>query len=512
MRRFVILFFCLNASAATYFVDYVSGSDSANGTSTSTPFQHCPGDPRATGNANMTPAAGDTIVFHGGVTYAFNAGAYIVINASGTSGSPVTYQSGDRYSPQWGTTPAFIDGSTVPVGFGIGMIKAVSKNWLVIDGLTVANNTNAVFSEDYSGLIVLMGTCQSPVIKNCTLTNSGSDAIYIEGGFGSNPPGTNYLISDCTIGNTRNHGVLLRYAFDNVTFTNCTISYTGISNYVASDGGDGIFFAHGTTDQQNNIYVKNCDFSYSASKGSLIYEAPGTNMLVESCYFHGTNHVFSIAHAQAITNMTIRNCVFNQVIDQFEGVLRFKTDEGTASGPIVDTYKIYNNTIISDIQSGAAIWFDKGTSTATTLFYRFDIRNNVVRSVNTLPLISVGPNSAASGPVMDLATFSCDYNDYYGGSASPFIWNGTAMNFSTWKSTTSQDAHSITTAPSLDGNLMPTLGANVIDAGTTLSGFSVDKNSVTRPQGSAWDIGAYEFNRHANIMTGGTVLRNAVLQ
>jgi hypothetical protein len=53
--------------AATYYVDYQLGEDSSNGTTPWTPFKHCPGDPRAIANANITLSAGDIIVFKGGV-------------------------------------------------------------------------------------------------------------------------------------------------------------------------------------------------------------------------------------------------------------------------------------------------------------------------------------------------------------------------------------------------------------------------------------------------------------
>ena len=105
---------CLSAKAATYYIDYSSGNDSNNGTSTSTPWQHSPGDPRATGTANRTLAAGDMVVFKGGVTYSFSTGVtdYIAANASGSAGNVITYISGDLQSPQWGATRAVIDVQT----------------------------------------------------------------------------------------------------------------------------------------------------------------------------------------------------------------------------------------------------------------------------------------------------------------------------------------------------------------------------------------------------------------
>lgn len=58
------------SNATTYFIDFVGGSDAANGTSSVTPWQHCPGDSAATGNSSATTfAAGDTVIFKGGINY-----------------------------------------------------------------------------------------------------------------------------------------------------------------------------------------------------------------------------------------------------------------------------------------------------------------------------------------------------------------------------------------------------------------------------------------------------------
>ena len=90
---------------AEYYVDYVGGADSNNGTATGTPWKHCPGDSNATGTpGGTTLAAGDTVNFKGGVRYE----GEIIVTANGTSGSPITFQG----SPSgWGTGKALVDGS-----------------------------------------------------------------------------------------------------------------------------------------------------------------------------------------------------------------------------------------------------------------------------------------------------------------------------------------------------------------------------------------------------------------
>jgi len=87
----------------TYYIDYISGNDSNNGTSISTPWQHCKGDNNASGIANSTTIVpGDIVLFKGGVNYLGS----IRISSSGSSGSPIVYK-GDG----WGAQKAIINGS-----------------------------------------------------------------------------------------------------------------------------------------------------------------------------------------------------------------------------------------------------------------------------------------------------------------------------------------------------------------------------------------------------------------
>ncbi len=93
------------AFCADYYIDFDSGSDANNGTSDSTAWKHCPGDPNATGVADSTtPAAGDTFLFRGDVVYRGN----LVIATSGTSVSLITYK-GDG----WGSPDAILEGADV---------------------------------------------------------------------------------------------------------------------------------------------------------------------------------------------------------------------------------------------------------------------------------------------------------------------------------------------------------------------------------------------------------------
>lgn len=89
---------------ASYYIDFVGGNDAANGTSTGTPWKHCPGDANATGvPAALTPQPGDKFFFKGGVSYR----GIPNLDCDGTAGSPIEF-----IGNEWGGV-AIMDGSKV---------------------------------------------------------------------------------------------------------------------------------------------------------------------------------------------------------------------------------------------------------------------------------------------------------------------------------------------------------------------------------------------------------------
>lgn len=114
MHRFhlalCVCFLQISTFAATYYVDFAGGSDSARGAREDSAWKRCPGDPEATKNAAATVLKpGDVIKFKGGVVYC----GQINITASGAEGLPIIYDG--NYSNDWGKGSAVIDGA-VPLG------------------------------------------------------------------------------------------------------------------------------------------------------------------------------------------------------------------------------------------------------------------------------------------------------------------------------------------------------------------------------------------------------------
>lgn len=471
------------SDGATYFTDYVSGNDASVGTSSDAAWQHCPGDSRATGNAAITLTAGDTVVFKGGVSYGF-AGDNLDVNASGTAGNLITLKSGHRNSPQWGTTPAIIDGANAGIGSDVGVLNIGTQSYVLIDGFVVVNGTNR---NDYTANVAWKGNSGGNVtIANCTITNGGGDGIVIQGLWNAGAYPGPFTVTNCLIHDLNAHCILLRAGLRDVTVTNCTFYRAGIEIITGVHLGDAVFMSQGGTCIQSNVVLAGNSSREMPTKGDYIFACDMEKVRVFGNYLWGTNLVFSIATSRCITNLWIYNNVFDKYVSQYEGVIRFLTDEGNNS--ICDGVKIWNNTILGELENGAIIHMVKGNSTLATLFYNVDIRNNIILNTNSDQLIFVGANNGGTGPVVDAATFTCDYNNYFGGPANQFTWNGTSTDLAGWKTATGQDANSITTDPNLDASYK----LQAARAGADLSAsFTTDKDGVTRTV--PWDIGAYEY-------------------
>lgn len=95
-----------------YYIDYEQGSDLRDGRSPQSAFQHCPGDPAATGVAKGTAlASGSRVIFKGGIVYRGS----VTVGQSGAAGNAITYDGNTR--GEFGTGPAVLDGSEIVTGW-----------------------------------------------------------------------------------------------------------------------------------------------------------------------------------------------------------------------------------------------------------------------------------------------------------------------------------------------------------------------------------------------------------
>lgn len=129
-----------------YFADFVSGSDTANGTTESTPWQHFPGMVGCASTcAGITPMAGQGFILRGGITWTAAAlGWNWTWSGSGTTSSPGCTGSGCIYigvDPLWFTgasweRPILNAGGAAITGGSIGnLLMRCYCNDVVVDNL-----------------------------------------------------------------------------------------------------------------------------------------------------------------------------------------------------------------------------------------------------------------------------------------------------------------------------------------------------------------------------------------
>lgn len=151
---------------------------------------------------------------------------------------------------------------------------------------------------------------------------------------------------------------------------------------------------------------------------------------------------------------------------------------------------ILNNSIRISGSSGNGGWgiyvWD-GVSDAT-------IKNNVVWT-DSLPPINVTAAAVTCGGHV------LDYNLYYqSGSSNIGSWSGTTYtSLASWRTNSGGDANAVTGDPSFTSatNLYLQQGSPAINEGVTIGGITDDIAGTGRPQGSAYEIGAYEFIEEA---------------
>jgi fibronectin type III domain protein len=99
------------------------------------------------------------------------------------------------------------------------------------------------------------------------------------------------------------------------------------------------------------------------------------------------------------------------------------------------------------------------------------------------------------------SNLTIDYNDYWDNSGGTTVggWNSWGgASFSSWKTICNCDAHSLNLNPQFVTASTPNLhlqsSSPVIDKGLTIVIVPNDYDGISRPQGSGYDMGAYEYH------------------
>ena len=446
------LFLASNLLGASYYIDYVSGSDANTGTSTGAAWKRHPFMRGWTGI--YAHAAGDRFVFKGGVTWPKEA-LPLTVTVSGTSGNRDYYGvSNNWYSGGSWTRPVF--DAEYTTNSTLFSLSSVSGN-LTIDGIEMKRLT---CSANYGPGLITGGTGSYVTITNCYLhgwrldpaiaTDDAHGGIIF--GWGNDFEWT-IRVESCEIENSENtnrwNGVAVRRVG---TIKNSRIhdNSSAVLFCLDYDGNEmwNIAYPYSSFDATyhlNGVYLQPSLFTNSTGyiRNSKFYDmGGGANM----AYPNPANRTVYVYNNLFYGVMSVQLAI---EIDPYGG-------HDDASG---GTVYCYNNTIVNYFANSVGIHcVNRGVGNRLTALTAYN--NHVIGTNATL-------TDAGSGTVASITT---------GYSLIQSVGVAASQNYT------------------FQNRYAATLSGATIGAGTNApaSVFTNDILGVTRS--GTWDIGTYEYS------------------
>lgn len=392
-------------------------------------------------------------------------------------------------------------------------VYALEKNYISFSNITVQNSRRHgidFVSVNYS------------TVDSCTIKNIGgkweTEVSYLGNGFEMGGNSSDNAITNSTIFNIFDSGISPQlYDAASETLSDTTISgntvyncgYAGVEvSILGSAAGSSL---SGTDIDSNIIY--DAGKGWSGNRGG-----------------YGVRLNTISDNTSGISSTTLSaNRIYGNLGD---GLNMGNYHVGTVT---IDRNAIYSN-------SGSGIWAEAGNTPTTGIianynliynnakhgFYynlssgpRFSLKNNVFyangnEASSYYNFYVNGPGSTGTSIVKNnifhgtdslafydlngiLAGSNQNYNLFYRASGNLLYWNGTAYaaaEFSNYKNNSGQDSNSLSADPKFvsSSNFHLQSTSPAINAGTNVS-LSADYENATVPQGSAPDIGAYEYDK-----------------
>ncbi len=500
-----IILSVLSCPAATYYVDFASGSNSNSGISPGSAWKHCPGDNNASGIPGSTVLqAGDIVRFRGTYIGSIN------LKWSGADGNPITYD-GKDWGERTTITTAFqssggFSGAGTPTnnvvirGFlftQIGGYSASDSIWSTTTPVTAPPGGVGITLTS-GGRNIIIGDCHFSEIGQWRNVVPMSGTTSVTGTGVSLENNTNVLVTDCdftrmktgvsikstsvisdiTVRNSSFHNYMnwlvdvapraVGATIRNIVIEGCTFfdykefdlpNWNGLGEKPHQDG---IFLrTSGMLSTWENIVIRNSKFySDQASAGGTasIYLSQGASADIYNCLFLNDGH----------TNAYI-NVGFNKLAGMRQ------------------TVRIWNNTFVG---WSRAIKVTPGNSNPD----RVEILNNAFYRTGTFDVVSINP--------AEIGVLLMNNNVYFTDNNARVIHDGAAYrSFSQWVTLSGKDIDStwgnpqfvnIAGAPS-SWNVRPASGTSpLVKKGVPLlQEFSDAIDGAFR--GNSWDVGAFNY-------------------
>lgn len=420
-------------------------------------------------------SSGDTVHLCGTITTTLS------VQANGALGSPITilFESGAKLSQPAARLMTCAKSNIIVDGGANGIMENTDNGSALGNQLA----TSGIYASGATNLEVKNLTIRNLYVHTLKSDNapdvSTDGAVYMNGG--QNLSVHNCVFSD--IGWVLNIPVAQGFGLNiyQNTFSNYDHGVAGIGTAMSSPSGVNIYSNHfGTTavwDTDSNRWHHDGIHTFFGAGGILSGVNIHDNLFDGDWGSNNTAHIFmegdfTHANRNAQTNWIIYNNVFIQFANQV-------LNNGIFNGSSTNLH-FFNNTVVgSGVGQSAAL---------SGIHMGILVENNVLTGFNSFLALS-------SSSSIDTINYNL-YAAVVGGGNSPFSLNGTGYStFALWKAGTGADGNSSqVTDAGLNSSGVPLAGSGVIDAGTSLASFfTTDYLGNSRPSGSAWDIGAYEF-------------------
>lgn len=447
-----------NSNAATYYV-----TQSFQGTGNGLSYENSMS--KAAHNASSF-SSGDTIYLCG--TFS----EQIIPPSSGMENSPIVYR-GD--CPSY--SAIFIFSGSPPSN---SAIKISGKSYITVQNISVPHAYEALQIIDNSSHIIIDGVTAVAAAEKDLYSG-----IYVASGH-------NIIVRNCTVSGTYLSGIVF-YGSETNPISDSIIENNTVSEAITNDG----ITIHESAEEygagsgniiRNNVSFNNDEqgFDITAGNGTLIqnnvsYENGESGYVLwhsaENVIFDGnqSRNEKGLIVGPDSGNALIKNNYFNST----GYATALSLDQGSS-------YNVFNNTLIASPASSA-----DAPLIIKSAVDNVDVNNNIVVSAvagsNLLRSVHTGSE-----------TISYKNNCWYkedGNGSGFYMWTGDSYSnygFDDF-SLLGSSADDIFSNPLLANDYIISSESPCVDGGIALSDVATDIVGTARPQGSVYDIGAYEY-------------------
>ncbi|SLM49962.1 protein of unknown function [Nitrospira japonica] len=291
-------------------------------------------------------------------------------------------------------------------------------------------------------------------------SNTGSDVIGLNGG------AHHVRFANSEIKNGRYNGIILSFNYNGAArfneFINLKVHDNGYTNGVPDDYFHGFYI---TTD--SNL-IDGCEVYNNAGNGGKFYDTPSGNVfnnVVRNSIFHDNSKDLDPDRWSAgfFTSSGTGNQIYNNIA--YNNYIGFAVLRG-GNGNI-----LYNNISYANEIAGINIDAANGSLTGAKVY-----NNTIVNNGRFGILLSNAPTDTA---ITNNIVYQNPTNIYSDGTDKRTVLKTNLLVDPKFKNAAAR-------------NFSLQTGSPAIDAGTALSEVTTDFSKVQRPQGSSYDIGAFE--------------------